>query len=311
LTLPAASAAGSGWVVLIQNAGAGLVTAVRVGSDLIDAATSAAVPAGSALLLVCTGTGWVSTMMGAGAADGRVLRNADVQTTLTDSTPDRLMRVGAFGLGRVGAQVIMADLDAATTPVGFWRTADPGTANIASRPPGSGTAGTVLVMRSASLDLRQLWFDVTTAAMWQRRYRDAEGGWMPWRRIYDSGSILGTVGLSSGVPTGAILERGSNANGTYLRYADGTQMCWHQITLSSAIDNAFLGGFRSNAVTWTFPASFTATPRLTATPHNLGGFSGTVANAGSSTSATFAVTAVTTQTAASRLLNVFAVGDWA
>ena len=37
--------------------------------------------------------------------------------------------------------------------------------------------------------------------------------------------LVGTVSQSGGVPTGAIIERGSNANGEYVRYADGTQIC--------------------------------------------------------------------------------------
>jgi hypothetical protein len=39
--------------------------------------------------------------------------------------------------------------------------------------------------------------------------------------IYNRGNILGTVSQSSGVPTGAIIERGSNANGEFVKYADG------------------------------------------------------------------------------------------
>lgn len=44
--------------------------------------------------------------------------------------------------------------------------------------------------------------------------------------FYRRANILGTVSQSSGVPTGAIIERGSNANGEYIRWADGTQICW-------------------------------------------------------------------------------------
>ena len=40
--------------------------------------------------------------------------------------------------------------------------------------------------------------------------------------IYNQSNILGTVSQSGGVPTGAIIERGSNANGEFVRYADGT-----------------------------------------------------------------------------------------
>lgn len=43
--------------------------------------------------------------------------------------------------------------------------------------------------------------------------------------FYIQSNILGTVSQSSGVPTGAIIERGSNANGEYVKYADGTLIC--------------------------------------------------------------------------------------
>jgi hypothetical protein len=43
-------------------------------------------------------------------------------------------------------------------------------------------------------------------------------------QVYSRDNILGTVTESSGVPTGAIIERGSNANGEFVRYADGTQI---------------------------------------------------------------------------------------
>src|SRR5690606_30482606 len=44
-------------------------------------------------------------------------------------------------------------------------------------------------------------------------------------KAFRRGNILGEVTESSGVPTGALLEYGSNANGSYVRFADGTQIC--------------------------------------------------------------------------------------
>ncbi len=38
--------------------------------------------------------------------------------------------------------------------------------------------------------------------------------------------ILGTVSQVGGVPTGAVIESGTNANGTYVKFADGTMICW-------------------------------------------------------------------------------------
>lgn len=47
--------------------------------------------------------------------------------------------------------------------------------------------------------------------------------------------IVGTVSQSGGTPTGAVIEQGDNANGAYVRFADGTQIVWfgtlHDATL--------------------------------------------------------------------------------
>ena len=53
----------------------------------------------------------------------------------------------------------------------------------------------------------------------------SDGSWEPWRRLYTSGDIVGAVSQSGGTPTGAIIQRGSNANGEFVRFADGTQIC--------------------------------------------------------------------------------------
>lgn len=74
-------------------------------------------------------------------------------------------------------------------------------------------------------------------------------------QAFRRGNILGTVSQSAGVPTGAVIERGSNANGDYIRFADGTQICSHVLTASA-----------SAATTWTYPAAFSATPTVMANP---------------------------------------------
>lgn len=66
---------------------------------------------------------------------------------------------------------------------------------------------------------------------------------------YGRGNILGPVAMSGGTPTGAVMEQGQTANGDYLRLADGTQICQHEIAL------AFVNSTICTA-TWTFPAAF-------------------------------------------------------
>lgn len=66
---------------------------------------------------------------------------------------------------------------------------------------------------------------------------------------YGKNNVLGTVSQSAGVPTGAVIERGSNANGEYVRFADGTQICTIQSTFTQAAE-----------VVWSYPAIFVAAP---------------------------------------------------
>lgn len=69
------------------------------------------------------------------------------------------------------------------------------------------------------------------------------------------GTLLGTVSQTSGVPTGAVIERGSNANGEYVRFADGMQICTHTLPTFYATGIA-------TAASWTFPAAFISTPSV-------------------------------------------------
>src|SRR5690606_20851998 len=81
---------------------------------------------------------------------------------------------------------------------------------------------------------------------------------LPPNKAFRRGNILGTVSQSSGVPTGAIIERGSNANGQYVRFADGTQICHFYGTVTNqAISTAYSSsGLFIGERTWTFPAQF-------------------------------------------------------
>lgn len=74
---------------------------------------------------------------------------------------------------------------------------------------------------------------------------------------YSPGNLLGTAAQTAGVPTGAVIERGSNANGEYTRYADGTQICHYLHTVHYAASSKL-------AALWTYPAAFSAEPALCA-----------------------------------------------
>jgi len=77
-------------------------------------------------------------------------------------------------------------------------------------------------------------------------------------QVFSRDNILGTVSQASGVPTGAVIERGSNANGDYVRWADGTQICMSGALASGNVDVALGSIFQSVTINWTFPAAFLA-----------------------------------------------------
>ncbi|WP_275211494.1 hypothetical protein [Citrobacter freundii] len=74
--------------------------------------------------------------------------------------------------------------------------------------------------------------------------------------------VVGTVSQSGGVPTGAIIERGSNSNGEYTKFADGTLICWFTRSAESTANNSSGGTtnlYFSSEVELTFPATFVGT----------------------------------------------------
>lgn len=72
------------------------------------------------------------------------------------------------------------------------------------------------------------------------------------------GNVLGTVSQAGGVPTGALIERGSNANGDYARFADGTQICWLSVAVSNVEVNSH--AYFNLGVTPAWPADFVVIP---------------------------------------------------
>ncbi len=78
--------------------------------------------------------------------------------------------------------------------------------------------------------------------------------------------VVGTVAHDGTQSSGAIIEAGSNANGTYTKFADGTMICVSQ-AFSSDSSTAVGSIFRSpSEVSWTFPVAFISTTGLIVTP---------------------------------------------
>jgi len=77
-------------------------------------------------------------------------------------------------------------------------------------------------------------------------------------------SVLAPVGFANGVPSGGVIESGSTANGSYVRFADGTQMCW--VTGWSFAEED--SGSRLGGGDWIFPMPFVQAPTVIPTYGN-------------------------------------------
>lgn len=225
-------------------------------------ATNGTVAFGQPIAVESGGTGAVSA---AGARTALELGNAatqDTTTSPTDATAGRIMLVGSFG---IGAAIDIPGIDLASDHYGAWANAtdnQPPTVQPDGQAGPARWAGVTLGADTARLQLAQRCTGSGQRHLWARARSGAD--WQAWRRMVDTHNILGTVSQSAGTPTGAIIERGTNANGDYMRWADGTQICLH----ASAVSNRVAGS--ANLIDWTFPAAFVPAhiPLLFAVPRS-------------------------------------------
>lgn len=188
-------------------------------------------------------------MFGLGTAATRA-----VQTGPTDTATGALMAVGAFGLGSRSAVAPSEDLNLITAS-GFYAIN-----TVTTNVPAVSSGSMCVHCEYSSGFAQQIVINRSSDRIFFRR--QSGGTWLGWQEVLNRGVILGTVSRAGGVPTGAIIERGSNANGEYVRFADGTQICTFIKTFIYTTGNAIGPLFRSaaNNVAGTWAAAFSSTP---------------------------------------------------
>jgi hypothetical protein len=130
-------------------------------------------------------------------------------------------------------------------------------------------------------------------------------------QAYRQGNILGAVSQSGGMPTGAVIQRGQNANGAFVRFADGTQICTNQAFQTSD----------EGSLTWTYPAAFlypsspgrpavTGAISTTSTQTAVLGIGGITGSSGVATSVTVWARQISNDTFVARGASLIAIGRW-
>lgn len=181
----------------------------------------------------------------------------DVTTSTVDTTNNALLKVSDFGVGALSlsTSTSIANLNNINLASGTYAFSGGSTGAPTSQ------AGTLIVHRYSSGAMRQLVLIQNGVAdnteVWTRNVWTGPT-YGTWTKLYSQSSILGTVSQSGGVPTGAVIERGSNANGEYVKFADGTMIC----TISDITTASITANNSAGSQSITFPATFAAVPRV-------------------------------------------------
>lgn len=171
------------------------------------------------------------------------LAGLDPAASAIDTTAGRLLKVGDFGLGTISPPVL-DDMNATGTVGGFYTISSPSTGS----PPD--LFGFLHVLRRGGSQITQVLYSTPGASEVPTQYIRFYDGttWTAWR---------------------AFVEHGSNSNGKYTRFSDGTQICWTDTGPSVACSTAEGSIFASAATDWTLPAAFADTAYVaTASPQS-------------------------------------------
>lgn len=200
------------------------------------------------------------------SAWNKVLSSYDTTASVIDTTTGKLLKVGDFGLA--GPSISAATGSCNNLVNGFWY---PNGTSITEKPNATGAEINATLL-SCVTNSQSYGFQLAgrgNAADLQWRGVEAAGAWTPWAKLFSQRNILGAVSQTGGIPTGAIVEEGSNANGRYTKLADGTLICyqnWSNQTCSTALGAFYTGP----TITWTYPAVFSLAPSVATQSFNNG-----------------------------------------
>ncbi|MEF9946842.1 MAG: hypothetical protein RR800_00620, partial [Comamonas sp.] len=160
-----------------------------------------------------------------------------VQSGQTDNTSGRILAVGAFGMGMPMDMRSAGATSGVGAPNTFF-----GKGTMHGLAVGSelGVPGATIESLGV-LTVHGQWLDDSAKAAIRREFKLQSKTWVSW--------AAGNTTWTPWVQVNQDIERGSNGNGEYVRFSDGTLIC-STIRRSSLYDG-----------NWNFPASFSESPK--------------------------------------------------
>lgn len=179
---------------------------------------------------------------------------AESESAASEKFPDAAGVHAAFNQYGVGSLSSINDLDLNDT-----RTLNAAFPTTASPNPDGTRSGSIIHLGLNGTVAQQLALGENTDSVYFRRRRLSV--WNPWRYLFHNANILGTASQSAGIPTGAIIERGNNADGEYTKFADGFMECWNSAFLVKPSADSTTG---AKSASWTYPSAFISEPSVVA-----------------------------------------------
>ena len=165
-----------------------------------------------------------------------------VQGNALDTDVGVLMGVGAFGLGATDSGATRVSDGQQELASGFY-SGSGGSADASTFPHSSCRYSPFLTLNrrntTGSYSIRRMYFNKVIPIVDSSTNNGST--WAGGNTLYGTANAVGAVSQSGGSPTGAVIEQGSNANGEFTRFADGTQICVNNNVAITTSPAAFVG----------------------------------------------------------------------
>lgn len=146
-------------------------------------------------------------------------------TSNTDSTVGRALKVGDLGVG-VPLGLTSPNLNTLISNGTYY-------CDTPTNSPGN-ASGWVTVTSISATYASQTFNALTTGIKY---WRELVGGvWGKWDAVYSSRNAVGTVSQTGGLPTGALMEYVTNANGEAWKFANGLLVCSRYVSTPIAFN---------------------------------------------------------------------------
>lgn len=183
--------------------------------------------------------------------------NKQFPGAMNDAAPQTIASATTTDIGAATSNVV--DISGTTTITGLGTIAAGARRSVRF-------LGSLLLTHNATSLILEGGLNITTAANDTAEFRSlGSGNWICLRYNRASGAysrtnILGTVSQTAGVPTGALLEYGTNSGGEYWKFASGLMICAKSAALGASTLAAGPIFTCANVSLGALPANFIALP---------------------------------------------------